>query len=288
MTARLEWLKQRQTGVGSSDAPCLVGVGFRSAADVYRDKVGPVSDRADDFLDLGMEMEPIVEARYQRVMGTTLLLGSGVRHPDRPWQAATLDRTRLDDGRPVELKTTAGFGDGWGEPGTAEVPPGYWVQVQHQLGVVGGDSADLAALCRISGEFRVYRIPFDLGFFNWLTDVEGVFWLRVTGRMPPGPGWEDQFAARAVSQITPGKAVVLGDDAAALCRRRAELKLVRDDAQDAYEWATEQLEALMGDAEKATAGAYRLKVVTRKAYTRPACDVAAGSYLDVRAVKEMR
>ena len=43
-TERLQWLAERQSGLGSSDAPNLVGLGFRTAQDVYIDKTEPVRD----------------------------------------------------------------------------------------------------------------------------------------------------------------------------------------------------------------------------------------------------
>lgn len=288
---RLPWLRDRQSGIGSSDAPCIVGVGFRPAADIYRSKVEPVADEPNDLLDLGTALEPHVADRYEREMGCILLaVAANVRHPDRPWQIANVDRRRADTRRPVELKTVGGFGDEWGEPGTADVPRKYWVQVQHQLGVIGEDSADLAALCRISGELRIYRIPFDAPFFAWLTEIEAFFWDHVEDRVPLGAKWAARVADLSPPELraVAGSRVELGDDTAELCRRCAELKAVMKECEAGIDAITAELAADMGTAEAATAPGFRLKWVTRKAHIRPAVDVKESRYLDIRTAKDAR
>jgi len=277
---RLAWLKERQTGIGSSDAPNLVGVGFRAAADVYRSKVEPAADDRAPLLDLGTALEPFVASRYAEVMGVELAAPAAVRrHPDRPWQLANVDRFR-DDDVPVELKTVAGFGEAWGEPGSDEIPPGYRVQVQHQMGVVGAAWCDVAALCRITGELRVYRVAFDAGLYAWLTAVEERFWRMVEGRTPPGPGWEAEFAPAAERLLTvPGSVVDLGPDAARLLDRRKALADIRDEAGAEYDRLTAQVRAAMGTAERATAGPWTVKVVAVKEHVVKEHTKAASSYI---------
>ncbi len=288
-TDRTAWLAERQTGIGSSDAPNLVGVGFRTAADVYREKTEqPRPAATTGVLRRGLDLEPIVAARYAEVMGVELLIPAEqiARHRERTWQLASIDRARVDR-RPVELKTVTGFGPEWGETGSADVPDGYRVQVQHQMGVLDADSCDLAALDVIAWEFRVYRVAFDADLFAWLTDVEHRF-LRdhVMTLTPPGVAWERQFKAEAERRITvPGTRVVLPEFAAGLCDRRADLKSIEKEAKAEADAITEQLDALIADAEQATAGSWKLKRVTKKGFHRAACDVAESTYLDVRRGK---
>jgi putative phage-type endonuclease len=191
---RLAWLLARQRGVGSSDAPNLCGVGYQDAASVYRSKVTapnatlPVSG----VLARGVALEPLVAQRYAEEMDAELVPCAQVAHPERPWQLANPDRRRLDSGRHVELKTVTGFSDEWGPALTDRIPDGYAVQVQHQMGVLGAESIDLAALDVIAWELRVYRIPFDPSFYGWLTQVEERFWREHVPRRGPRPEREGQ------------------------------------------------------------------------------------------------
>jgi putative phage-type endonuclease len=267
---RETWLRERQTGLGSSDAPNLVGVGYRTAADVYRSKVEPVDATLPEsgVLRRGIDLETIVEDHYRRVMVRDDYLNTCgiVRHPQRPWQLASPDRRLVDSGRFVELKTTAGFGEAWGPNGSDQIPDGYRVQVQHQMGVLGVDSIDLAALDVIAWELRVYRIGFDLQLFNWLTFVEAQFWDRVQARAPVGPEWEESWRGASDRMlIRPGSRIDLGPEVAGLIEQRKALGAIRDEADDEYRRLTARLEALMGENERATAGPWNLKRVVVKA-----------------------
>lgn len=287
---RLEWLLERQRGIGSSDAPNLVGVGFGDASSVYRSKIETPDPNPPKtgILARGTALEGIVATRYADEMGEDLILPQPiVRHPVRAWQSASPDRMRRD-GRYVEMKTVIGFGDEWGLVGSDRVPDGYAVQVQHQMGVLEVDSIDLATLDVINWEFRCYRIAFDVSFFSWLTEVEHEFVCKhLEPRVPPPAEWEDRFHETATIALKKEKRIELGRDAVSLIERRKELGAIRDEADDEYRRLGSRIEAMMGDAEIATAGAWKVKRIAiaageytavRKAYMR----------LDIRAVKEKK
>jgi len=88
-----------------------------------------------------------------------------------------------EDGRVFEAKT-ARSADGWGEPGSAEIPVEYFAQVQHGLFVTGLEIADVAVLVGGS-DFRVYNVPRDVDFQCLLVDAEANFWGRVEAGNPP-------------------------------------------------------------------------------------------------------
>lgn len=282
---RTDWLQARQLGIGSSDAPNIVGLGFRSPGDVYRDKIEPVSDAPPKgILRRGLDLEDTVAAMYVEVMGVNVAKPARdiLAHPQRPWQLASVDRVRAG-GLPVELKTTAGFGDGWGPSGSDEVPDGYRIQCLHQMGVMGVESCDLVALDVIAWEPRVYRLMFDADLWAWLTAVQTAFWSHVVERDPPPADFASRFEV-PIAAFTKGKAIDLGQSVADVVAKRKEFGRIRDEADAEYKACGRALEAAMGDAEVATAGDWKLKRVTipgstftveRDPYTR----------LDVRALK---
>lgn len=260
---RKQWLEERRRGIGSSDAPNLMGVGFRTAADVYREKTEPPDERLPSrgVLRRGLDLEPIIAARYvEAVEGVELAKPlPSIAHPERPWQLASLDRVR-DDGFPVELKSTVGFGDEWGPSGTDLIPDGYQIQVQHQLGTGGFQWADVAALDVIAWELRVYRIPFNPALFEFISEVEAKFWTdHVLAKRPPGAEWGEQFADQVRGQMVKGKKIELPAEAAALIAQRQELKCIRDEAEAAYKQLGTEIEVLLGDAEEGTADTWKVK-----------------------------
>lgn len=290
-TERLAWLKERQTGLGSSDAPNLVGVGYRTALDVYREKTDPVSDTPPaGNLRRGLELEPLVAQMYHEVMGVAAVPPTPggerllVRHPERPWQLCSPDAYRSDDGTPVQFKTTAGFSDDWGPTGSDQVPAYIRVERQHEMGVLGVGQMDLIALDVIAWEPRIYRLMFDAEMFHWLTEAEAEFWTRVDRRMPVDSDWESRFANYTRKLLDDGTPD-LGDEVAALVERRKELLGISDEAQAEADRIKAEIEKAMGDHAKATAGGWKLKrtLIPASTYT---VNRKPSVRLDIRAIRE--
>jgi putative phage-type endonuclease len=251
---RHEWLIKRQQGIGSSDAPNLCGVGFRTAADVYRSKVKPITQRdltSRGVLKRGTIMEPLVAAEYAEEMGVSLTQAKHIVHPARPWQFASPDYLRDDNGRMVELKTVGVFGFEWGQTGTDDFPEGYRIQCQHQMGVRGQDSIDLAALDVVSWELRIFRLDFDPAFFEWLTDLEFQAWTLIQHRLPIGDEWEKQWTEKARELIDNGSRYMLPDDTLPILQRREIFKRIEKEAKAEADELTTELYVRMGDFYKA-------------------------------------
>jgi len=280
MSTRLDWLKERQTVIGGSDAPVLLGFGFdgQTAADLWRQKTAPmIENRPTGALRLGIELEPLVGQLYEEQMGVPvdpcgLVV---VRHPLRPWQGCTPDFRRAD-GMYMQAKTVGFFSDEWGPSGSDEIPDGYRLQVTQEMACTGTDMIDLAALCRMSGELRVYRLTFDQVLWEWLTEIEARFWECVERRQPPPADWHQQLAGSIDRVIVRGKSIVLGDDVAAKVEQRRAIKAIKDEADAWYERLGEEIKEAMGDAEEAVAGGFKLKqthvkestfTTTRKSYS---------------------
>lgn len=284
-TEREAWLEQRRSGVGASDSPNLVGVGFGTAIDVWMEKRGVAPEKTGGWLQRGLDLEPIVSRRYEEVMGTTLVQG-GMVWADNGWQFATLDRTRADDGRVVELKTVAGFGDDWGPAGTDLIPAGYRVQLQKQMGVTKTESCDLIALDVVSWSARIYRVEIDRSFFDWLTGIEHEFMEEFVrpGVMPP-PGWEAKNAGRALAVVNAGERAEIGEELAALLDRRERLVRVRKEAVARLDEIDAAVGATMGGAAAAEGLGWRVTRTIVAGYRVEAHDRAESVRTNIRRVK---
>lgn len=284
MVNREQWLAERRTGIGSSDAAAVCGLSpWSNPLGVYLDKTGQLPDwEGNAATAWGTRLEPIIADAYQAETGVTLKPAPLRRHGVYPWMIANVDRVARD--RIVEIKTANFFArDEWGEPGSDEIPEHYLVQVQHQLAVCPEfEWADVAVL--IGGQdFRVYCVQRNAAVIDRLTDIEAEFWGRVQNRTPPEPDWSHPRTAELIdhlyglneieSAILDDEAqqlvdeyVRLGDESSAATAKRAEVKA--------------RLIYLMGGA--GTGCLPDGRAVCRKTIERKAYEVKATSYIEFR------
>lgn len=154
-TTETEWLTARLTGIGSSDAAAVVGLGRdRGQYAVWAEKTSPLhqDNQFDELIYWGHALEDDIAERFLRDAGIDRwqLMDPGeyslYRRTDKPWHICTPDRL-IDKGKtwkPLELKT-AHYDQAmiWGK----EVPWPYIVQSQWQQHVLGADGGYIAVLC---------------------------------------------------------------------------------------------------------------------------------------------
>ena len=277
---RLEWLRARQNGIGASDTPNLVGLGFQDAMSVYRSKIEPVTDREPDgLLALGLALESHIACLYQRAMGVSVeACGHSIARPSpSSWLFASPD-FRREDGQYMQAKTVAGFGDEWGPNGSDEIPPGYRVQVMQEMFCTDTSMIDVAALCRITGEFRVYRVGFDYSQWHWQMLAAHDFWSNhVVPRVPPGLAWSQRFTERL--PFARDKAIELPDTLTPLFEQRATFAAIGKEAEAETERLTAEIMRALGDGHKATCGEWK---VTR---VRTDDEIKPPEYMPERIVK---
>lgn len=178
----------RRSGIGASEAaPIVLGKDRfgRTAVDVYSAKVLDPREHSTQTMSRGNFLESGVLAWYeaetgQKAFGRNVTLRSDAHD----WMIATPDAL-LED-RVVEVKT-ARHRDGWGEPGTDEIPLEYLIQTHHQMVVTGLRLADVPVL--FGGlEFALYRVAFDAELADMIVRETGAFWRdHVLAKVPPSP-----------------------------------------------------------------------------------------------------
>jgi putative phage-type endonuclease len=151
---------------------------------VYLEKIGegqPVEETP--AMHWGTALEPVILSAYQDQTGLQIAAPGLLRHDKHPFVIGTPDGIAVD--RIVEAKT-ARSAEGWGEPGSDEIPEPYILQVQHYMMLTGKALADVAVLIGGS-DFRVYTVPADPELQGMMLDAEASFWSRVQDRIPPEP-----------------------------------------------------------------------------------------------------
>lgn len=226
---RDEWLLARRNYVCSTDVAAIAGLTkWHTALHVYYEKIGegpPAPDEPSPEQELGLELEPYVAERYVRRFGTNLI---GRREddyelipsPKYPALACSTDYIADDEeSTVVEIKTTGFFDEAWGPDGGDQCPLEYILQVQHQLLVLGGKRARLAALSRVSGELRVYELPRHDALQDYVKVAATRFWAQVQARTPPEPDFAHPRTAELIERLYPargGLGIELGHEAALL------------------------------------------------------------------------
>lgn len=256
---------QRRAFIGSSDMPAIMGVDkYRSAADIYWDKIGKIP------LDEEAISDPAEAGNY---LESSLLtwgadqLGVKIRRNQRRVKgrfAANLDALVVGRDEALEAKTTGLYNpffeaDEWGDMGTDEVPVRVVVQTHHQMYV-----ADLARVwvpALVAGKgLMLYRIERDEDLIAEIIKTGERFWEHVEERVAPPdtlPGIET--VKRLIRE--PNKTVEISNDAfLAYVAAKDALK----EAQKAEEEAKRRLLAELSDAEAGWCDAGELTYYTQR------------------------
>ncbi len=185
----------RHTYIGGSDAPAVLGVSpWKSPLALYLEKIGeaPGIEGTEPML-WGRVLETPIAEEYARRTGRRIRrVNRTLRHTKFAFIAAHIDRDIVGEDRILEVKT-ARSADGWGEPGTDEVPEHYVAQTQHYLAVTGAEACDVALLVAGS-DFRIYTVPRDEELIGMLIEAEAAFWQRIERKDPPTPSTAEDAA----------------------------------------------------------------------------------------------
>ena len=227
--ARTQWLAERRTGIGSSDAAVIAGLSpWKSLFALWCEKTGVAEPDAEEseWLEWGHRLEPVIATKYAEETQRTVEDPGPYtiqRRPGDDWCLATLDRVIPGPPRGLlEIKTASQWK---AEEWTDEPPLLYLVQVQHQLAVVpSADYGSLAVL--IAGRrFRWTDVPRTPLFIEALLEREYAFWLTVERATPPPPDGSArtrELLQRLYPAHEPGVSIPLPGDAVAWDDQREE------------------------------------------------------------------
>ena len=186
---RAAWLAARRLGIGGSDVAAILGLSrWKTAVDVWLDKLGRLPPQPEtEAMRFGTLLEPVIIEEFSRRTGMEVRRGLPMQqHEQHTFMLASLDGLVEDRQAIVEAKT-ARMADGWGEDGTAEIPPYYQTQVAHYMAVTGAVVAFVPVLIGGS-DFRIYEVERDEGFIADLVEAERAFWFdHVLAEVPPEP-----------------------------------------------------------------------------------------------------
>lgn len=197
---REEWLAERQTFIGGSEASAILGLNpYKSNIEVWQEKTGriiPEDIGHKPYVKYGIEAEQYLTAlfaldfpQYEVKANTNYTV---YRHPKHPFIAGTLDGELVENetGRKgiLEIKTTEILNSMHREKWNERVPDNYFCQCLHYLLATGWDFIILKAQLKTNygGDIRLNtrhyfieraEVQDDL---DYLLEQEIRFWKYVT------------------------------------------------------------------------------------------------------------
>ncbi len=187
---KAEWLRMRKQGITGTDAASIVGLNpFKSAMEVWQDKLSDdITEYDNEAMRQGRDLEDYVARRFEEETGLKVRKANAIfQNEEHPVLLADFDRVIVGVNSGLECKTVSPYSaDKWKD---SEIPPHYYMQVQHYLAVSGFDSWYIAALI-LGKEFIVRKVERDQELIDSLILVEERFWNEnvLKGVMPEPDG----------------------------------------------------------------------------------------------------
>lgn len=168
------WWEWRQHGVGSSDAPTIIGAKPAKSLERLRfEKLHPPKESGRNFLRAqGAALERAARAQYCIVAGVTVEPAC-VQSIERPWQRASLDGISANGERVVEIKCGRAA---YQRASARRRPPRHHLaQLQHILAVTGLPVIDYWCYCPPHPPLRI-EVRRDEAYLERLLAAEEAFW----------------------------------------------------------------------------------------------------------------
>lgn len=286
--SREDWLAARRNGIGSSDAAAVLGLDeYRSPLAVYVDKKGLLPEEPENrFVAWGTRLEPVVASWFEAETGKKVRRRRAIlRHSERPYVIADLDRTVVGEHAVLEIKTSSAWNrDEWGGD---QIPLRVVVQVQHQLSVTGYPYGYVAVLLG-GNDARWTRLDRDDTLIAAMLDRYERFWRDhvEAGVEPPVSAASDADLTEALyPQEHEDKTILLPSTAHDAIDYLLKARADRKAAEAAEAQAKAAVQALLGDAEAGLLPGFDKPVVTWRTVNKPEHIVSASSFRQL-VVKE--
>lgn len=258
---REAWLKEREKGIGSSEATTLMGVNpYEDRYRLFMRKTGQMPPKATtEQMELGHHLEPAVASRFAELTGAWIdprSEGDWIAvdakkdwlrvSPDRIWVPAG-EEHRKENWRILECKTTGMSVD------PADIPSYWYCQLQYQMGVMGIKKGAVAWISSFPVFNAGYReIDFNPSYYALIVQAIDEFWNgNVLAGIPPEPEQLEDLRAKysGKNQAVKGESMVAEDWMQSDYDELLGIKSQMDVLKDRKKELEEELEkAIMGFA----------------------------------------
>lgn len=261
------WKDFRRQGVTASEIASIMGLApatQSSAWKVFAAKTtGEDFDPDTDATMRGTHLEGYVAARFKKDHPNLNVIPGGLFSTiERPWQMATFDRLAYPAEYtapwvtfPVQIKTSAML-DGWGDPGTDDIPVHYRAQCLWEMDVADADKILIPCLFIPNWKVHVYRIDRTDAVqadIEYMREAAEEFLDRLERDEPPPMDWTPATTAalKTLYRDEPEGEVAIP---VKLARKYRAARIAKVAAEQRLGQATNEMLALAGNAKYLTVG----------------------------------
>lgn len=250
---KLEWLKERQCGIGGSDVGAILGVNkYKTAFEVYLEKTEPITEVGEqsESAYFGDIFEDVVAKEFEKRTGKKVRRDrKHYKHKEYPFMVANIDRRVVGENAILECKTANQFlSNEWEED---EIPASYLLQVQHYLFVTEAELGYIAVL--IGGQKFIWKqVQRDEELIEMIIEAENEFWKMVEDKTPPpldGSSAAEKYLLEKYSNAEVGKIEELGLEYKDKIKNLFELKYQKDLLDTQIKEIENQIKFELKDAE---------------------------------------
>lgn len=259
---KLEWLKERQCGIGGSDVGAIAGVNkYKTPFEVYIEKTEPITEvkEQSESAYFGDIFEDIVAKEFEKRTGLKVRRDrKHYKHKEYPFMVANIDRRVVGENAILECKTANQYLlKEWEDE---EIPASYLLQVQHYLAVIGADRGYIAVL--IGGQKFIWKeVPRDEELIQMIIQLESDFWSLVEAKTPPaldGSSAAEKYLKERYKEVEENKSIELGFEYKDKIKTYLEMKKQLKDFEKQVNELENQIKFEIGNAEYAYAPGYSL------------------------------
>lgn len=270
---KLEWLKERQKGIGGSDVGAILGVNkYKTPFQIYLEKTQEIKEvqESSEAAYWGTELEDMVAREFAKRTGKKVRRDTKHFASEKyPFMVANIDRRVVGEKAILECKTVNQFGaKEWeGE----EIPASYLVQVQHYIYVTGAEKAYIA--CLIGGQKFIWKeIKRDDELIEMIINAEKDFWKLVEEKTPPaldGSSAAEKYLKERFKDVQEGTKVALDSEHKEMIEEYLNLKEQIRELEQETKALENSLKLKIGDNE---AGYIDNFLVNWRGYSRTSID----------------
>lgn len=250
---KLEWLKERQCGIGGSDVGAILGVNkYKTPFEVYLEKTEPITEVGEQSESAywGDQFEEVVAKEFEKRTGKKVRRDrKHYKHKDYPFMVANIDRRVVGENAILECKTANQYlATEWQDD---EIPASYLLQVQHYLFVTGAEVGYIAVL--IGGQKFIWKeVQRDEELIQMIIESEKNFWKMVQDKTPPaldGSSAAENYLKEKYKQAESEKSIELGFEYKDKIKAYFELKEQKDLLENQIKEIENQIKFELKDAE---------------------------------------
>ncbi|MDY2632401.1 MAG: YqaJ viral recombinase family protein [Clostridium sp.] len=259
---KLQWLKERQCGIGGSDVGAILGVNkYKTPFEVYLEKTEPITEVGEQSESAywGDQFEEVVAKEFEKRTGKKVRRDrKHYKHKEYSFMVANIDRKVVGENAILECKTANQYlANEWQDD---EVPASYLLQVQHYLFVTGAEVGYIAVL--IGGQKFVWKeVQRDEELIEVIIEAEKEFWKMVQDKTPPaldGSSAAEKYLKERYKEAETDKSIELGFEYKEKIKSYLEMKEQLKNFEAQVKELENQIKAEIGKAEYAYAPGYRL------------------------------